>query len=446
MLVGTGVTGAPPFTDAQLNRTELLRKLHQMVKRANNRVRATDRTAVDNALTAKGVQIDMVIDYTTFNSAAKTLEKMLQVMVDKARYVVQAYDAVNKSFSDPQRANIMPLVNEAVTAFTRISKGDQDAFIRATFALPDDTKLPEIKETFAAAATALTRLYNDRMLLCDDRGDLTIQGAGALTSPESMLLPPSFANGRTDDRVRVLLHETFHAVDTAIIDHVYSSDPSFAGLPLKDKLTNADHYAHVAREHTNLQPPQPAPVNVLGVGLVVSNQDITKVREAVAEASHRLTRAWVRALWSLQRLYRIKPGHENDWDELVLRQLSRDSQTCGLTLHHRVDGGRSDAVKPAVKPFPPIAFWDTAVLEEVVADLHTLVGWVHGQQTIQVHPAAPAVPGAAAVLTTAEVTNMHSPGLAVRLIEQAIASLRAPWLTAVATAELVNALRTRDNI
>jgi hypothetical protein len=454
MLVGTGVTGAAPFTSTGPNRAGLLQALHRMVIRADAKVRAVDRAAVDGAYLAKGVVVAAPINYAQVPLASARLEKLIAVLAEHARYVVQpGEDVVNRPFDDAVRPTLQAMVATAVTAFTQIGAGTADHHIRAVFALPlgDNSKVPGLRAVFTEAAAALQRLEHDRTILADVRGDLAVQGAAALTSPEQMLLPADFAAANTPQRIRTLLHESFHAARESIIDHMYASNPNFAAMAYEKKAVNADSYAEVARLHTNLQAPVPAPVTVVGAGGIALTLAQTQlVRAAMAEVSHRLTRAWVRSLWTLQRLRAVQAWQASwSWqkvDALTLHQLHRDSETCGLSLHYQADGGRSEATKPEVTPFPPITAYDIAVLEEVVADLSRLVGWANTQATVTVQPPAALPPAAhAAYLLHGDLALLHDTGLADKLTDQAIASLPLPWFPAAAsTKQVLNTLRIRD--
>jgi hypothetical protein len=454
MLVGTGVTAAEPFTSTGPDRIVLLRALHRMVIRADAKVTAADRAAVNGAYLAAGVVVAGPINYAPVPPAAAQLEKLITALTEHARYVVQpGAGVVNPPFGAAVRPTLQAMVTTAVTAFTQIAAGNADNHIRSVFALPpgDNSKVPEIRAVFAEAAAALRRLENDRAILADVRDELAAQGAAALTSPEQMLLPADFADANTAPRIRTLLHESFHAARESIIDHMYASNPNFAAMAYDKKAANADTYAQVARLHTNLQQPAPAPVNVVGGAAVVVNPAQTQLaRAAMAEASHRLTRAWVRSIWSLQRLRAVQAWQASwslsTFNELILRQLHRDSETCGLTLHYRAGHGRSEATKPAVTPFPKITGYDIAVQEEIVADLHRLVSWANAQATVTV-PAPGALPPAAhaAWLLPGDLAALQATGLADKLTEQAIGSLPLPWFpTAAATKQVVDTLRIRD--
>jgi hypothetical protein len=454
MLVGTGVTGAAPFTSTGPNRAGLLQALHRMVIRADAKVTAADRAAVDGAYLGKGVVVAAAINYAQVPQASARLEKLIAALTEHARYVVQpGADVVNAPFDNTVRPTLQAMVATAVTAFTQIGAGNADNHIRAVFALPwgDNSKVPELRAVFTEAAAALQRLENDRKILADVRGDLAVQGAAALTSTEQMLLPADFAAANTAPHIRTLLHESFHAARESIIDHMYASNPNFAAMAYDKKTANADTYAEVARLHTNLQPPVPAPVNVVGAGAIALTLAETQLaRAAMAEVSQRLTRAWVRSIWTLQRLRAVQAWQGSfslrKADSLTLHQLHRDSETCGLTLHYQVDGGRSEATKPEVTPFPPITAYDIAVLEEVVADLHLLVGWANTQATVTVQPPGALPPaGHAAYLLRGDLALLQDTGLADKLTDQAIASLQLPWLPAAAsTKQVVNTLRIRD--
>jgi hypothetical protein len=275
-----------------------------------------------------------------------------------------------------------------------------------------------------------------------------------------MLLPNNFADAYTDERVRTLLHETFHAVDARIIDHVYARDPSFAALGITEKLTNADHYADVARTHAGLQPAIPPTLTVATAdGVVLTEPEETKVRDAVRNASARLTRAWVRSLWDWQFMGRIGLYVSADnADDLVLRRLRRISELTGLTLHQQSSAdtgamaaamktGRSTVTALVMRPFPKLTEYDQAVLEEVVADTHQLVSWIHGQSPITVTAGA-ATGASTAWLPAAAVKdpNMHATGLALNLVKQAVLALRSPWLSSNELVAVIEALRVEASV
>jgi hypothetical protein len=259
-----------------------------------------------------------------------------------------------------------------------------------------------------------------------------------------------FAEAVGDGGVRVLLHESFHAVDAAIIDHIYEGDPSFSTLSLENKLTNADSYAHVARVQAGLQEPAPPEIEVLASSdLILTSGDVAKAKAVMSLASHQMTRAWVRGIWDRQfvdriGLYRPDPNV----NEFMLRRLRRMSEGCGLTLHSlgrqvtvELSLGRSTAILPSIRPFPSITAYDRAVLEEVIGDLHSLVGWARQRHTVSVIPRYPAPYGVAYLYGPAlQDPTVYQRGLALAIINQAVLSLANPWLSSPLMAALVVAL------
>ncbi|MFF4413678.1 hypothetical protein ACFYY8_14190 [Streptosporangium sp. NPDC001559] len=457
MLPLSGVTQQEPFTHPQLPQPPLRATLHRLVRRAYDRVLPGDLGALRVALGSTGVdnyaRTAAPLDYT--NAAANvTLEKLIAVLADKTPYVAQAGDRQNQPPGDAGQTVLKTMVDEATTAFTQIAAGNADAHITAVFNLPNGARLPEIKQTFTDAATGLRRLYDNRMILLDSRGDLAIQGAGAVSSPKSLTVPMTFADARTDHRVRTLLHESFHIASKSIVDHIYFGAAGFAAIAWPKMKTNADHYAEVARRHTNLVLPAPAPLAVLspaaGPALTVPQE--TKVSQALTEAQERLTKGWARSLWVWQNMAFVQK-YQNSYiwlgeapTELLLRQLMLESQQISMTLHHG-PGGRSTTPVSAMPVLPLVTAYDLAVMEEVLADLHQLVGWGQAQHTVHVLAAGTPVPaGNAAYLWAADVTNAATPmsNLADQLVTQATQSLANSWLpNAPALKTLVDGMRVR---
>ncbi|MEU1733381.1 hypothetical protein [Streptosporangium sp. NPDC020145] len=457
MLPLSGVTQQEPFTHPQLPQPPLRATLHRLVRRAYDRVRPADLGALRVALGSTGVdnyaRTAAPLNYA--NAAANdTLEKLIAVLADRTPYVAQAGNRQNQPPGDAGQAVLKTMVDEATTAFTQIAAGNADAHITAVFNLPDGTRLPKIKQRFTDAANGLRRLYDNRMILLDSRGDLAIQGAGAVSSPESLTVPMAFADARTDGRVRTLLHESFHIAGKDIVDHIYFGAAGFATVDWPAMKTNADHYAEVARRHTNLVLPAPAPLAVLapaaGPALTVPQE--TRVRQALTEAQERLTKGWARSLWVWQNMVFVQK-YQNSYiwldeapTELLYRQLMLESQQISMTLHHG-PGGRSTTPVDTSPVLPLITAYDLAVMEEVLADLHRLVGWGQAQQTVHVLAAGTPLPaGNAAYLWAADVTNAATPvsNLADQLVAQATQSLADPWLpTAAALKTLVDGMRAR---
>lgn len=457
MLPLRGVTQGEPFTHPQLPQPPLRTTLHRLVRRAYGRVQANDlgalRVALNNVGVATYVQGATPLNYTTA-AANDTLEKLIAVFEDKVPYVMQAGARQHQPPAGTGLAVLKTMVDEVTTVFDQVAAGNADAHIVAVFNLPDNTKVPEIKKTFTEASKGLKRLHDGRRLLLDNRGELAIQGAGAVTSPEISILPHTFTDARTDDRVRTLLHESFHIVSEKITDHNYFGAPGFAAADWPTMSTNADHYAEVARRHAGLNLPAPAPLAVLDppAGPALTPAQQTKVRQAMTEAQERLTRGWARSLWVWQSMGYVQ-RYQNSYlwlgaapGELLLRQLMLESEQVSMTLHYGA-GGRATTRADVPPVLPMITAYDLAVLEEVLADLHQLVGWGRGQHTVHVLPAGAALPaGHAAYLWAADVTNAATPmtNLADQLVGQATQSPADPWLpTPAALKTLVDGMRVR---
>ncbi|WP_406313036.1 hypothetical protein OHA77_31825 [Streptosporangium sp. NBC_01639] len=451
------MTQGEPFTHPQLPQPPLRTTLHRLIRRAYGRVQANDlgalRVALNNVGVATYVQGATPLNYTTA-AANDTLEKLIAVFEDKVPYVMQAGARQHQPPAGTGLAVLKTMVDEVTTVFDQVAAGSADAHIVTVFNLPDNTKVPEIKKTFTEASKGLKRLHDGRRLLLDNRGELAIQGAGAVTSPEISILPHTFTDARTDDRVRTLLHESFHIVSEKITDHNYFGAPGFAAADWPTMSTNADHYAEVARRHAGLNLPAPAPLAVLdppaGPALTLAQQ--TKVRQAMTEAQERLTRGWARSLWVWQNMGYVQ-RYQNSYlwlgaapGELLLRQLMLESEQVSMTLHYGA-GGRATTRADVPPVLPMITAYDLAVLEEVLADLHQLVGWGRGQHTVHVLPAGAALPaGHAAYLWAADVTNAATPmtNLADQLVGQATQSPASPWLpTPAALKTLVDGMRVR---
>ncbi|MER5426817.1 hypothetical protein [Streptosporangium roseum] len=451
------MTQDEPFTHPQLPQPPLRATLHRLVRRAYGRVRANDlgtlRVTLNNTGVAPYVQAANPLNYTTA-AANDTLEKIIAVFEDKTPYVMQAGTRKNRPPDNAGLVVLKAIVDEVAGVFDQVAAGNADAHIIAVFNLPNTARLPEIKEKFTEAAKGVRRLYADRMLLLDFRGELAIQGAGAVTSPVVSILPHTFADARTDDRVRTLLHESFHIVSEDITDHNYFGAPGFAAADWPTMSTNADHYAEVARRHAALALPAPAPLAVLGppAGPALTPPQETKVRQAMTEAQERLTRGWARSLWVWQSMGYVQQ-YQNSYlwlgpkpAELLLRQLMLESEQVSMTLHYGA-GGRATTRADVPPVLPMITSYDLAVLEEVLGDLHRLVSWGRGQNTVHVLPAgAPLPAGHAAYLWAADVTNAGTPmtNLADQLVGQATQSLADPWLpTPAALKTLVDGMRVR---
>ncbi|MDP9862374.1 MULTISPECIES: hypothetical protein [Streptosporangium] len=451
------MTQQEPFTHPHLPQPPLRTTLHRMVRRAYGRVRAADLGALRVALGSTGVdnyaRTAAPLDYTT-TAADDTLEKLIAVFEDKTPYVMQAGARQNQPPNGNGQTVLKTMVDEVVTVHTQVAAGNADGHIIAVFGLPDNTRVPEIRKVFTEAAEGLQRLHDNRLILLDRRGDLAIQGAGATSSPRSMTVPDAFADARTNDRVRTLMHESFHVARAEITDHVYFGVPGFATADWGTMSTNADHYAEVARRHAGLNLPVPAPLAVLGppAGPALTLPQEAKVRQAVAEAQERLTRGWARSLWVWQNMGYVQ-RYQNSYvwlgaapTELLLRQLMLESQQTSMTLHHGT-GGRATTRVDVPPVLPSVTAYDLAVMEEVLADLHQLVGWGRGQNTVQVLSAGAALPAAhAAYLWAADVTNAATPmtNLADQLVSQATQSLADPWLpTPAALKTLVDGMRVR---
>ncbi|MBB4912984.1 hypothetical protein [Streptosporangium saharense] len=458
MLPLRGVTQQEPFTHPQLPQPPLRATLHRLVRRAYSRVRQDDLGALRVALSNTGVdnyvRSAAVPDYT--NTAVNdALEKLITVFVDKTPYVAQAGNRQNQPPGNAGQAVLKTMVDEATTAFTQIAAGNADAHITAVFNLADGARLPEIKRTFTEAAKGLRRLHDNRLILLDHRGDLDIQGAGAVSSPRSLTVPVTFADARTDARVRILLHESFHIASKDIVDHIYFGAAGFSTVGWPAMKTNADHYAEVARRHAGLTLPAPAPLAVLApaAGPALTPAQELKVSQALTEAQERLTKGWARSLWVWQNMGLVQ-RYQNSYlwlgeaptTELLVRQLMLESQQISMTLHHGT-GGRA-TTPPDVPPvLPLVTAYDLAVMEEVLADLHRLVSWGQAQQTVHVLAAGTPLPaGNAAYLWAADVTNAATSvgNLADQFVTQATQSLASPWLpNAPALKTLVDGMRVR---
>ncbi|MEU9831348.1 hypothetical protein AB0D67_07375 [Streptosporangium sp. NPDC048047] len=451
------MTRNEPFTHPRLSQPPLRRTLHRMVRRAYGRVRQSDLGALRVALGGTGVdnyaRTAAPLDYTNA-TADDTLEKLIEVFNDRTPYVMQAGTRQNQPPKNPGLTVLKTMVDEVTAVLTQIAAGNADAHIIAVFALPDNTRVPGIRKTFTEAAEGLNRLHDNRLILLDHRGDLDIQGAGATSSPRSLTVPETFVDARTDGRIRTLLHESFHIASADITDHLYFGAPGFATADWPIKSTNADHYAEVARRHAGLTLPAPAPLTVLGPpgGPALTAPQETKVRQAMTEAQQRLTRAWARSLWVWQRMGYVQ-RYQTSWvwlgaapDELLLRQLMLESEQISMTLHHGAEG-RSTTRADVAPELPMITAYDFAVMEEVLADLHQLVGWGLAQNTVHVLPAGAALPaGNAAHLRVADVTNAATPmtSLADQFVAQATVSPADPWLpTSAALKTLVDGMRVR---
>ncbi len=463
MLPASGVTRTEPFTHPTLAKAPLYTALFWMIVRAYGRVRQDDHAGVQVQLGGlplagdiRGRQLPNLND----PALADKLEATIRLLEDRAPYVIQPGDRKNQPPNGAGQQVLRTMLDEAGVVLNQIAGGAADVTITNVFGLVNGALLPQIRQVYADAVTGLERLWNNRTILADDRGDLTTQGAGALSSPNQMLFPPSFFAARTDAGVRTLLHECFHVARADIIDHAYFGSPSFDSLSQERKLVNADHYGQVARVRANLNRPAAPPVAVNpGNGVVLGPGDVETVRAAALEATERLTRAWVRTLWSWQNMRRVR-AQQNSWwsgnpDQLVATQLMRDSETCGLTLH-RAPGGRSTAGPNEVYPFPLITDYDQAVLEEVISDTHALVGWAHNCVAVDVLAAAP-IGAAPPHLTAGDVTSATAirtgvvnvgvsvTGLADQLVAQATTSLANPWAaTPAALKTIVDSLRVRD--
>ncbi len=460
MLPLRGVTQGEPFTHPQLPQPPLRATLHRLVRRAYGRVRPNDLGALRVALGSTGVDnhVRTAAPLNYANAATNDiLEKLIAVFNDKTPYVMQAGARQNQPPNNTGLAVLKTMVDEVTTVLTQVAAGNADAHIIAVFSLPDATRVPEIKKTFTKAAEGLNRLYDNRMILLDHRGDLDIQGAGATSSPKSLTVPEVFADARTDGRIRTLMHESFHIASEDITDHLYFGAPGFATADWATMSTNADHYAEVARRHAGLNLPMPAPLAVLGPpgGPALTPPQETKVRQAMTEAQERLTRGWARSLWVWQRMGYIQQYQNSSYlwllpgsapTELLLRQLMLESEQVSMTLHYGA-GGRATTRADVPPVLPMITAYDLAVMEEVLADLHQLVGWGHGQNTVHVLPAGAALPaGHAAYLWATDVTNAATPmtNLADQLVVQATQSLADPWLpTPAALKTLVDGMRVR---
>ncbi len=454
MLPASGVTTTGPFTHPSLAKPALYETLHKMILRAYARVRPEDLARVRALLPATGhesaVRPPLVpLDFTSAQIGA-VLESLIAVFATAAPYVMQPGNRRNRPPAGPRDQVLTALITSAQQVLDPVAAGAADATIRQVFGLPDDIHLPAIRQTFADASAGLPRLHANGAILIDERGELTIQGAAALSSPSKMLFPAAFFDAHTDDGVRTLLHECFHVASSAIRDQVYFGNASFDSITLSEKLANADHYGQVTRMRANLNVAPPGPITVqAGVGVALCPNDTTKVREAAAEASRRVTRAWVRTLWTWQHLGAVRAQQET-WtvfstepDELIAHQLMSDSKTCGMTLHQGA-GGRSIATPPASLPFPMVTDFDQAVMEEIIKDTHDLVSWSQRARTVDVLAAAPGGPGP--FLLAADVRGQPPTGMADALVAQATASLNSPWLaTPAALKTLVDSLRVRDS-
>jgi hypothetical protein len=452
MLPASGVTKREPFTHPTLDKASLRRTLYWLVRRAYGRVRPDDVAAVDAGL-ADSQRYNTLVrgaalpDFASPNTGTD-LDSVIGFFESTVPYVVQPGARQNQPPEAPGDAVLLTMRQEAVPVLRAVAAGNANATIRQVFQLPNDDQLARIRGMFTAAADGLERLHANRAILVDSRGDLASQGAGALSSPRQMLLPPSFFAARTDDRVRTLLHECFHVADAAIVDHVYFGNAGFDALLLAEKLVNAEHYGEVARRHAHLDVAPPGPITVqAGASVALTLAQITKVRDGATDAAQRLTRAWVRTLWTWQRMraYRVYQESWNPFaiapDELVALELIRDSETCGMTLH-RPPGGRCIAPIGKGEPLPMITDYDQAVLEEIIADTHRLVGWSQALRTIDVIAAGPA---AGTQLVAADVAASPSEGLADSLVDLAIASLPNRFPTPATLKEVVNSLRIRDS-
>jgi hypothetical protein len=221
-LPGPEVTTSPAITElTPAGQVARAQQLQDMIRGQLAQLPPDTSLNITNAFYDHGLIISKpVTEYASTAEALTALRNMLTIIRAEAPTATRPGDRPNSRPSGPEKLALQGMIIQAKAIFNAVAGGHADQQITTVFNPANAGDAARVRGTFAAAAAALQRLYDSDVIFLDTRGDLQTKGVGALTGTGSMTLPAGFARAATPDGVQVLLHESFHAVDSGIIDKV----------------------------------------------------------------------------------------------------------------------------------------------------------------------------------------------------------------------------------
>ncbi|HEY0538737.1 MAG TPA: hypothetical protein VGD53_10210 [Actinoallomurus sp.] len=400
MLPGPGATGKAPFNNEPAVKQRLwLQRLYKIMERTRTR---SDAGKVDAAIVAANLPADSMTG--PFTPILRDVEnKDTQIKLEKLGVVLRTFpntrspaSTENVPPSAAQASALTSLLDEVEKCYAEIAAGKADQHIKDVFSAGSLTQVRDVFSRAAGTAKNVKQVLAAKnpstdskpQIFIDVSGELPMKHVHALSAPSMMILPSSLADpdpAKRTDGVGLLLHECMHVLSEKIIDHAYWPDSSFTTMGSAKKITNADHFARVAKLYKKMDTPLPSGGDDLYKN-IPKPEDKQLISVALGLARSKALAAWGYSLdaWNVLRRLTDDPAYYDHlgskWQELTTN-MNLISQISHMTLHERVPakGARLCTVTG----------FDLALLEETIMDLAGLIRWSRTRKEIQLVAAYP---------------------------------------------------------